>query len=203
VNPTRDDAPVFARAFARLVAPLRDRVTDALGRLAPRERMLVLVAAAATALLVLWLGVVEPLGETLTRLDREVARARDDAASIGALVSRYEALRTEVDALERGAAADQGGASLFAQLESISVPIAGRERIVAMNPSTREVAGELAQETVEMRIEGITMRGLVSLLHAIENRDPPITLERVAVKRQYKDQSRVDATVVVARLRPK
>lgn len=199
MTPARDEAPVLAR----LVSPLRERASELLGRLAPRERAMLLGAVAVALLLVLWLGVIEPLGESLTRLDREVARAREDAASIGELVSHYRTLRSEVDALERGAAADRGGASLFAQLESISVPIAGRERIIAMNPSSREVAGELTEETVEMRIEGITMRGLVSLLHAIESRDPPMTVERVAVKRQYKDQSRVDATVAVTRLRPR
>lgn len=199
MTPARDEAPVLAR----LVSPLRERASEILGRLAPRERAMLFGAGVVTVLLILWLGIVEPLGESLARLDREVARAREDAAAIDGLVSRYRTLRSEVDALERGATADRGGASLFAQLESISVPIAGRERIIAMNPSTREVAGELTEETVEMRIEGITMRGLVSLLHAIESRDPPISIERVAVKRQYKDQTRVDATVAVTRLRPR
>jgi hypothetical protein len=191
-----------AAPLARLVGPLRDRAAGALGRLAPRERALVLAALAVTALLVVWLGMVEPLRGALSRLERDVVRARSDAATIGELVARYRALRGEVDALERGASADVSGPSLFAQLESVSVPIAGRERIVAMNPSTRTIGNELAQELVEMRIEGITMRALVNLLYAIENRDPPISIERLAVKRQYKDQTRVDATVVVARIRP-
>lgn len=198
MTPVRD----ATGALGRLVAPLRNRAEEALGRLAPRERMLVLGAGAVTLLLIVWLGVIEPLGDSLARLDRDVARGRDDAASIGELVARYRALRADVDRLERSASSEQGGASLFAQLESIAVPVAGRERIVAMNPSTRAIGNELQQELVEMRIEGITMRALVSLLHAIESREPPMSVERLAVKRQYKDQSRVDATVVVGRLRP-
>jgi hypothetical protein len=198
VNPARD----ASSAFGRLVGPLRERASEALGRLAPRERMLVLGAGAVTLLLLVWLGIIDPLTESLTKLDRDVARGRDDAASIGQLVARYRALRGEVDKLEKSATSDQGGASLFAQLESIAVPLAGRERIIAMNPSTRAVGNELQEELVEMRIEGITMRALVSLLYGIESRDPPIAVERLAVKRQYKDQSRVDATVVVSRLRP-
>lgn len=198
MTPGRDGSGTLGR----LVAPLRSRVTEALGRLAPRERALVLGAAAVTLLLILWLGVVEPLGDSLARLERDVARGREDAASIGDLVERYRTLRSEVDRLERGATSEQGGASLFAQLEAIAVPVAGRERIIAMNPSTRAIGNELQQELVEMRIEGITMRALVNLLYAVENREPPIAVERVAVKRQYKDQTRIDATVVVARLRP-
>mgnify|MGYP000423041486 CR=1 FL=1 len=198
MNPLRDGATTLGR----LVAPLRSRATETLGRLAPRERALVLGAGGVTLLLILWLGVVEPLVDSLAGLDRDVLRGREDASSVGGLVARYRTLRAEVDQLERGATSDQSGASLFAQLEAISVPIAGRERIIAMNPSTRAIGNELQQELVEMRIEGITVRALVSLLHAIENREPPIPVERIAVKRQYKDQTKVDATVVVARLRP-
>lgn len=191
-----------AALFERTIGPLRDRASEALAKLAPRERFLVLGAIGVTALLILWLGLIEPLGDSLVRLDRDVARGREDASTIGSLVTQYRNLRSEVDQLERGAKSDQGGASLFAQLESISVPVAGRERIVAMNPSSRQVGNELQQELVEMRIEGITMRALVTLLHGIENRDPPISVDRLAVKRQYKDPSLIDATVVVARLRP-
>ena len=198
MNPARD----AASAFGRLVAPMRERAGEALGRLAPRERLMVLGAGGVALLLLVWLGVVEPLGESLARLDRDVARSRDDAATIGELVTRYRALRGEVDKLEKSAASDQGGASLFAQLESIAVPVAGRERIIAMNPSSRAVGNELQEELVEVRIEGITMRALVNLLYEIERREPPIAVDRLAVKRQYKDQSRVDATVVVSRLRP-
>ena len=198
MNPARD----AASAFGRLVAPLRERAGEALGRLAPRERLMVLGAGGVALLLLVWLGVVEPLGESLARLDRDVARSRDDAATIGELVTRYRAVRGEVDKLEKSAASDQGGASLFAQLESIAVPVAGRERIIAMNPSSRAVGNELQEELVEVRIEGITMRALVNLLYEIERREPPIAVDRLAVKRQYKDQSRVDATVVVSRLRP-
>ncbi len=198
MNPARD----ASGAFGRLVGPLRERASEALGRLAPRERMLVLGAGGVTLLLIVWLGVVDPLVESLAKLDRDVARGRDDAATIGDLVGRYRALHGEVDKLEKGAASDQGGASLFAQLESIAVPIAGRERIIAMNPSTRAVGNELQEELVEVRIEGITMRALVSLLYAVESRDPPIAVERLSVKREYKDQSRIDATIVVSRLRP-
>lgn len=198
MNPARD----ASGAFGRLVGPLRERATEVLGRLAPRERLMVLGAGGVTLLLILWLGVIDPIFDSLARLDRDVARGRDDASTIGELVARYRALRGEVDKLEKSATSDQGGASLFAQLESIAVPIAGRERIIAMNPSTRAVGNELQEELVEVRIEGITMRALVSLLYAVESRDPPIAVERLAVKRQYKDQSRVDATVVVSRLRP-
>ena len=54
---------------------------------------------------------------------------------------------------------------------------------------------------MEMRVEGIQMKSLVSLLYAIEQRDKPMHLARVSFKRKYKNPELVDATLVVSRLR--
>ena len=179
----------------------REAAERYLGQLQPRERRLVVGAAMVTALLVAWIAIVEPIRDAVERIDRSVTLARRDAASIGELVGRYRRLKAEVAGLERGLDAGDASVSAFAQLESIAVPIAGREHITAMNPSSRAVGDKLQEETVEMRIEGIPMRSLVSLLYAIEQRDRPMHLVRVSFKRQYKNPELLDATLVVARLR--
>ncbi|HZR83173.1 MAG TPA: type II secretion system protein GspM [Candidatus Binatia bacterium] len=185
-----------------LAAP-RARVADWLEQLQPRERWMVGAAAVAAGLLIVWLAIVAPIQDALERLDRGLAAARRDAAAIGQLAGRYRSLRAQVSALEQAAGSTGDEASVFAQLESIAVPIAGREHITAMNPSSRPVADDLTEEAVEVRVEGIPMRSLVSLLHALEHRERPLPLVRVSVKRQYKNPELVDATLVVARLHPK
>jgi len=192
----------------RLLAPLRNalaaplaRVTGWLAQLETRERTLVLGAALAALCAIVWLGVVDPIGESLERLDRGIQAARRDAGLVGGLAARYKRLQAQASSVERAGTSDDGTASVFAQLESIAVPIAGRERIAAMNPSTRSVGERLTEESVELRIEGVPMRSLVNLLHAIEQRDRPLNLVRVSFKRQYKNPELVDATLVVARLR--
>jgi type II secretory pathway component PulM len=191
----------FLAPAREAVARARTRAAEWLGGLEPRERWLVLAGGGAALLVLAWIAVVEPIGEALERLDRSIQAARRDAEVIGGLAGRYRALQTQVNALERtgGDAAD--GTTVFAQLESIAVPIAGRERIAAMNPSSRSVGERLTEESVELRLEGVPMRSLVNLLHAVEQRDRPLALVRVSFKRQYKNPELVDATLVVARLR--
>lgn len=189
-------------ALGSALAGPRARVGDWLGQLQPRERLLVLLAGGATALLALWLGIVEPVGEAISRLDRGLTAARRDAATIDELVARHRALAAEVSRLESASSGgDAQSASVFAQLEAIAVPIAGRDHIGAMNPSTRQVADRLTEESVEMRVEGIPMRALLNLLWAIEHRDRPLQLAKLSFKRQYKNPALVDATIVVARLK--
>lgn len=188
-------------ALESALAGPRARIAEWLSQLQPRERALVIGAASVTALLVLWLGVIDPLGDSLDTLDRSLVAARRDAGSVGELASRYRRLNAEVSQIEQSMGSQDAQGSVFAQLESIAVPIAGRERITAMNPSTRTVADKLTEETVELRLEGVPMRTLINLLYSIEHRDRPLALVRLSFKRQFKSPELVDATLVVARLR--
>jgi hypothetical protein len=54
-----------------------------------------------------------------------------------------------------------------------------------------------------MRLDGVPVRELVKLLHEIEDGDPPMEVARAAFKRQYKDPTQLDVSLVVARLQPK
>lgn len=185
----------------RLLAGPREQLASYLDGLSPRERNMLYGAATVTAVLILWLGVYEPMTNTLTQLDRQIAIAQRDAASINALAERYRTLKHEVADLEGGG--DGNGASLFSQLESTTVPIIGRERIVSMNPSSRPVGDRFEEDLVDMRLEGVPLRQVIELLYTIEYKDPPMRLSRASFKREYKDPSLIDATLVVARLSPR
>ena len=187
----------------RLLEGPRARLTEFLAGLSERERNLLYGAVGISAFLFLWLLVYEPMTNTLSRHDRQIATARRDAALVAGLAQRYQTLKQEVGALEEGGSSGQLGTSLFAQLESTTVPIIGRERIVSMNPSSRPVGDRFEEEIVDMRLEGVPLREAIELLYTIEYKDPPMRLSRAAFKREYKDPSLVDATLVVARLTPR
>lgn len=195
--------PALRSAVTAAFETPRARIAEWLGQLQPRERGLVGAAAAVSGLLLLWLGVVEPIGDAISRLDRGLVVARRDAGAIDDLVTRHRALSAEVARLERtSSAGDTPSSSVFARLEAIAVPIAGREHIGAMNPSTRQVGDRLTEESVEMRLDGVPLRSLVNLLYSIEHREQGLQLVRLSFKRQFKSPELVDATLVVARLRP-
>jgi hypothetical protein len=187
----------------KLIAGPRARLSQFLAGLAPRERSLLYGAVFVCVVLVLWLGVYEPMSGTLDQLDRQIEAARRDAASVAALAERHRSLEREVAKLEGGGAGEDDEVSLFAQLESTTVPIVGRERIVSMNPSSRPVGDRFEEDLVDMRLEGVPLRDVIELLYTIEYKDPPMRLSRAAFKREYKDPSLIDATLVVARLSPR
>ena len=170
--------------------------------LVPRERQLVQAAVAISAILFVWLGVYEPITTSIARLDRDLRIAQRDSASLGVLVDRYESVQQDFRLLERKAGRGNRG-SLFAQLESVSVPVVGREQITSMNPTTRDIDSGLREESVDMKLSGISTQRLIRLLHAIEVRSNGMTVARTSFKRQYKDPGLLDATIVVVRLQPR
>ena len=190
------------RQLARLVGIPRVRLAQLLERLEPRERRMVVAAAVVLALIIVWLAIVDPVLDTFDRLDRSLALARRQAAGISELASRYTALSGQVAAAEHAASSDQGGASLFAQLESVAVPAVGRDHISSMNPSSRQVGDKLVEESVEMHVEGTGLRELLTLLHSIERSGRPMRLARISLKRQYKNPGLLDVNLAVTRLRP-
>jgi type II secretory pathway component PulM len=194
---------VIRELLDRLFAAPRERVSTFVAGLEPRERTLLFVGVGVAALLVLWLAVWEPLAGQLDGLDRSIAAARRDQVEIARLKARHEELAAQVQELERRAGGTDGGASLFAQLESVTVPIVGRERITAMSPQTRSVGDRFEEESVDVRIDGVPVRELVKLLHEIEDGSPPMEVARAALKRQYKDGTRLDVSLVISRLKPK
>ncbi len=173
-----------------------------LDALASRERRMVQAAGAVSLVLLIWLGFYEPISDSLTRLDRDLRIARRDASAISELAQRHATLEAEVHELQKKTG--KGTAhSLFAQLESLTVPVVGREHIVSMNPTTRDLDDGFRQEAIDMRLEGISSHRLIRLLHAIEVRTAGMNVDRTSFKRQYKDSALLDVTIVVTRLQPR
>jgi type II secretory pathway component PulM len=195
------DAP-RERLLDRVRAVPALRVAQLLGRLEPREQRIVLAGAGVVVILFVWLGVIDPIAAAMTRLDRNLAQARRQAASIVVLTGRYAKLRSEVTAAQQATSGDASSASLFAQLESVAVPVVGREHISSMNPTSRQVGDKLTEEAVEMHLDGTGSRELVTLLYAIERSGRAMRVARISAKRQYKNQALLDVTLQVVRLRP-
>jgi hypothetical protein len=184
------------------VNELRRRLEQALERLAPRERALLGVAACVTAAIVVWL-LATALADRRSALAAQIAASERDLTEVTALRDRYAQLRSENEQIQRALARSGADFSLFSRLEELARADVGRERIAAMNPSTRSLNEDLQWDDVEMRLSGVSLRELVTLLHGVEKGDPPLLVSRLQMKKRFDQPYVFDATVMVSRLRPK
>ncbi len=170
-------------------------------RLSPRERLLVGVGTAAGLVVLVWV-LAGVLAERRTMLRAQIVASERDVEEMARLRDRYLQLKAENDAVRRKL--EQGGAdfSLFSHLEGVTRETVSRDRIAAMNPSTRNVAEDLQQEDVEMRLSGVSLRELVALLYRVEKSELPLLVSRLQMKKRFDQPLVYDATLVVGRLRP-
>lgn len=180
---------------------LARRVAQLLERLSPRERLLLGGAVAVTVVMAVWLLAIG-LAERLETLQTQITASERDLGEVASLRDRYQGLRNESDAVRRRLASGGADFSLFSHLEGVARETLSRERIAAMNPSTRNVTEDLQEEDVEMRLSGVSLRDVVSLLHAVEKSDLPLLVSHLQMKKRVDQPYVFDATVVVGRLRP-
>jgi hypothetical protein len=179
---------------------LLQRLAALVERLSPRERILLGVGAAAGVVVLIW-ALAGALSEQRAALQAQIAASERDLAEMGRLRDRYVQLRTERDGVRRKL--ERGGAdfSLFSHLEGVTRDVLSRERVAAMNPSTRTVGDDLQEDDVEMRLSGVSLREIVALLYRVEKTDLPLLVSRLQMKKRFDQPVVYDATLVVGRLR--
>ena len=183
------------------ITALLRRFAALIERLSPRERVLVGAGGAIGVVVLVW-ALAGVLAERRTTLQAQIAASERDVAEMGRLRDHYLQLRADRDVVRRKL--ERGGAdfSLFSHLEGVTRDVLSRDRVAAMNPSTRTVAEDLQEEDVEMRLSGVSLREVVALLYRVEKADLPLLVSRLQMKKRF-DQSFVyDATLVIGRLRP-
>lgn len=179
---------------------LLQRLAVLVERLSPRERILLGLGAAAGVVVLIW-ALAGALSEQRAALQAQITASERDLAEMGRLRDRYVQLRAERDVVRRKL--ERGGAdfSLFAHLEGVTRDVLSRERVAAMNPSTRTVGEDLQEEDVEMRLSGVSLREVVALLYRVEKTDLPLLVSRLQMKKRFDQPFVYDATLVVGRLR--
>jgi hypothetical protein len=177
------------------------RLAALIERLSPRERILLGIGAGAGLLVAVW-ALAGFLAERRATLQAQIVASEKDVVEMGRLRDRYVQLKAEREVVRRKL--DRGGAdfSLFSHLEGVTRDTLARDRVAAMNPSTRTVAEDLQEEDVEMRLSGVSLRELVALLYRVEKTDLPLLVSRIQMKKRFDQPFVYDATLVVGRLRP-
>ena len=168
------------------------QIVAVLKRMSPRERGLVTAAGATMGVLLLYLGLIEPVWEAHTRLQARVAAKERELREVIRLRQRYRAL-------SRTAAHRKPHSSLpaspFAFLETLATSALGPGKVTAINPVGRVRHEDGERETIEMHLQGVSLRELIDLLYKVDAADGVVQPTRLAIKKQYKDPYRFDVTL--------
>jgi general secretion pathway protein M len=166
-----------------------------LGKLSPRERLMVGAAAAAVALFSIWM-VSRSVGGSIAERESRIEQKTKVLATIGKLAEgyrRHEAERKAVQARLGGAQVplmswiSQTGATLGIPVNDLRPTTAGGA----------EPEG-LREESVEVNLVRIELTKLAALLQSLERGGGVVKIRRIRVTTRADDPALVDATLLVS-----
>lgn len=155
-----------------------------LARLSVREQWVVGGAALITGLLFGYLLVIEPIWEAQAGGRARLAAKERELEEVLDLQRTYQTLQ---HAARRTQVKHAPGFSPFAFLEHVTSQTVGREKVSAINPTQPETRAGLKRETIELQLQGVSLRQLVELLHKINTANVTLQTTRLSIKKRYKD----------------
>jgi type II secretory pathway component PulM len=153
-------------------------------RLSPREQWFISAAGIMLGATLLYLLVGEPVWDAHARLRARVAAKGRELEEVKALRRAYQALQQVAN---QARPATGAAFSPFAFLEGLATSTIGRDKVAAINPVRRETRDGVEQETIELELQGISLRELVILLHKLNTASATLHPVRLSIKKRYKD----------------
>lgn len=175
-------------------------IEHAYARLAPRERTLVQIAVGVLVALVAW-GAVSWLQKTKQDLRRGIAAKERQLEEVQQLRKTYLQLKQQTEALTSRYSNRPQNFSLFSFLEGVGSKTVSREKILAMSPSSKTVGDQFVEESVEMRLSGVTLAQIVGLLHEVDNSAAPLRVPRLQMKKRLNEPYQFDVVLVVSSIK--
>jgi len=195
-----------SQLWKRVGQALRVQVVETLGapsllaRLSPRERSAVGAAVIVFGLTVGYVFIIDPLWEMHARLQTRITTKEREVREITVLRRTYEALRREVEGLRlpRGPAP-----SPFAVLEGLATTTFGRDKLTAINPAGHETHEGVEQETIELKLSGVSLQEVVTLLYKMDTASSMLRCTNLTIKKRYKDPYTFDVALTAIAFTPR
>ncbi len=177
------------------------QVIAAYQRLSSRERALVGVFGGAILVTVLYLFIWEPLDAGRTVLARRIQSKQRDLVEMQQMRDSYLDLLRQFELRQQIIDKADPKFSLFPHIEATVGEVVGREKITSMNPQNKDMGGAYREESVEIKLNGISLEQLVTLMYKIEKGAQPLRLTRLQVKKRPREPQTADVTATVSMLR--
>ena len=165
--------------------------------LTPKDRRALVIGISALALFLLVQFVLFPLLDKRKRLNRGISIRQKGLVEMQEMQSRYTQLSRQSNTLEQLVSRRSGEFGLFSFLEKMAAEAEVKENIAYMKPSDATGDGELQQSMVEMKLNAINLKQLVSFLERIESPENIVELKRISIQENKKQEGTLDVIMQV------
>ena len=177
-------------------------ITNVYQRLSSRERSLVGVAGGALVAILVYTLIWQPIEDQRVQLAKRIQVRQRELVEILQMRDTYLELRSQFELRQKIIEKADPKFSLFPHIEAtVSEVLGGRDKIVSMNPQNKDLGGAYREESVELKLNGVSLQQLVDLMYHIEKSPQPLRLTRLQVKKRQRDATSFDVTATVSMLK--
>lgn len=184
------------------LAPVLAPLQASYQRLSARERMLLGGALAAMVVIGFYVLVWQPLEDSQLALARRIQLKQRELVEMQHMRDEYLDLLTQFELRQKIIERADPKFSLFPHIEAtVAQVLGGREKIASMNPQNKDLSGAYREESVELKLNQVSLQQLVDLMYHIEKSAQPLRLTRLQVKKRPREPREFDVTATVAMLK--
>ena len=171
-----------------------------ISQLNQRERIFVIVGGVSLILALLYFAIVAPYRSALNRIDSQIATRSEQLQEVKALQARYLELKQQRLQMERLLDTRQDFSALTF-IENLVKRTSGRENLLSMRPQTPETRNEFIIDSVDIKLERLSLKQVLELLLALEEAATPMQVKNLHIKQRFDDRALLDATMTITALR--
>jgi general secretion pathway protein M len=161
------------------------------------QRQLLVIIAAVVFMLAGSQWLVRPYLERRQRLALRIERSELRLKEIRQLELTYRRVQSNHKEFEQYLRGRQRGFTLFAFLENLAGKDGLKGQIEFMRPSVKALGDMYQEEQVEMRLNGVTLSGLVPYLYHIETAPEKVRVKRMTIRPQQRNPSLLEVNLVL------
>ncbi len=168
-----------------------------LAKLSPREKLFLLVGGGISAVILLFIFLISPITERTAFLSEMIPKKEKELKQFKRLQEEYFFLSGQIKEVE-ARLPQKNQFSPLSYLEDIAKKNDVRQNIAYIR-SVPAIAQKPYQEIpVEVKLEGIPLDRIVSLIDAIETSPYFLRVKRLNLRTRFSDPKKLDITFVVS-----
>lgn len=175
------------------------RLRSAYEGLSSREQLLVLGAATAVGLALVYLLVVSPVQRFAASASRRVEIAEQELELVQRLRREYDEVHGRLASVEQRIRSGPRG-EIFTTLEKLASESA--VKVDSMEPRTSPASDSYRETKVQVSLKGITLAQLVNYLHRIDSSAQVLSVKSLRIRARKDKPELLDVTFTVSSFEP-
>jgi general secretion pathway protein M len=173
-------------------------ILSKLNKLNKREKLAIIGAGICIGLFIILQFMIFPVFDKRERLHRSLTAAKSALTEMVQLKAEYQAISLEAEKAKARIGQRDKQFTLFSFLDDLAGQTGVKDRIVYMKPSTSANKNSPLQVSiVEMKLREVTVEQLTALLYRIEMSKNMVTVKRLSISKEEKQEGVVDSILQV------